>query len=62
MNDFKESIANLGQESIKFKAKIQFNGNYFYILDNFMYDNKKYYYIIEDKTEELEKARKYREL
>lgn len=57
MNDLKEYLKSFEEDdSIKFKAKIEFCGQVFYILDNFEYDDIKYFYIIEDKEKELKEA------
>lgn len=58
MENFKENLANFGIEKkeLGFKAKIKFDNKFFYVLDNFIYDNIKYYYIVEDKVEEIEAA------
>ena len=58
MNDWKKELVNFGKENkdIEFKARIKFDNQFFYVLDNFEYDNIKYYYIIEDKIDEIEEA------
>lgn len=58
MEDLRKDLKNFGDEKqdITFKAKIEFDNQYFYVLDNFMYDGVKYWYIVEDKIEEIEKA------
>lgn len=58
MEDFKEELKNFGKEKlmdqIDFKARIEFDHTIFYVLDNFEYDGTKYFYIVEDKSKELE--------
>lgn len=58
MVNFKEELKNFGKDKVNnqidFKARIEFDNTIFYVLDNFEYDGKKYFYIIEDKSKELE--------
>lgn len=58
MNNFKEDIINSAKDipPVDFKAKIKFAGTEFYVLDNFVYQDVKYYYIIEAKESEIEQA------
>lgn len=58
MGNFKEELKNFGKDKIDnqidFKARIEFDHTIFYVLDNFEYDGRKYFYIVEDKSKELE--------
>ena len=58
MNNFKEDIINSAKDipPVDFKAKIKFADTEFYVLDNFVYQDVKYYYIIEAKESEIEQA------
>lgn len=39
-----------------YKMRIKFDNKDWLVIDNFIVENVKYYYIIEDKSEELEKV------
>lgn len=41
---------------IHFKAKIEFDNKKFFVVDNFKFENEKYFYIIEDKSKEIEEC------
>lgn len=54
MNNFKEELMlNGNKKEDPFKAKIRFAGTDFLVYDFFEYEGEKYYYIIEDKSEEF---------
>lgn len=40
---------------MSYKARIKFDNREWLVVDNIMYDNQKYFYIMEDISEELEK-------
>lgn len=54
MNNFKEQLMmDANKNNSIFKAKITFDGMDFFIYDYFDYEGIKYYYIIEDKSEQF---------